>query len=339
MFGHVLWKRAPNDSWSVLAGKEGLSGTDDGIGDSARFATLGAITADRSGNFYVLDYQYADEGRGYCVIRRITPGGAVSMVSGNLLTKPGLERLIPAFPLGLAIDSRSNFYLTCGFDSTVWRLSAQSEATVIGGAALQEGSVDGLGSAARFVWPTAITVDAHDNLYVADGVTIRKGQLAGPPVITTQPQSQTVPPGSGVQFSVTFSGVPAPACQWYCNGAAISGATAPSLSIANAQPANAGQYTVIISNALGSATSSAAVLTVHTAAAPSSSGDGGGGGAIGAGFVGLLVALATMRTFAGKPWLRRTPKPPMGQSSASVAGTCPSVGSCFAFRKDPESWR
>jgi sugar lactone lactonase YvrE len=68
---HVVWKRTPDDQWSALAGKEGIAGTDEGTGDSARFGYLSAITADRDGNCYVLDTQFAGFNPDRCVIRRI----------------------------------------------------------------------------------------------------------------------------------------------------------------------------------------------------------------------------------------------------------------------------
>jgi hypothetical protein len=211
----------------------------------------------------------------------------VSTVTEDLLKIPGLEKLADGLGSRVAIDSHGVFYLAISSDHTVWRITAQGEAVVIGGATLQEGSADGLGNAARFVQPMAVAVDALDNLYVGDGgyrsPTIRKGQLAGPPTFAAQPQSLTATAGAEAQFSVTAVGVPAPTFQWYRNGAAVGGATGASLSIPNAQATNAGQYTVVISNALGSVTSSAAVLTVTTATAESSgSGGGGGGGAMGA---------------------------------------------------------
>jgi hypothetical protein len=305
---HVVWKRTPADQWSVLAGQPGMSGPDDGTGDRARFGYLDAITADRGGDFYVVDRQYLDGTPDSCVIRRITPGGAVSTVTENLLGKPGLDGLIDGYPPGIAIDSHGAFYLTHGSDLTVWRITTQGETAVIGGATLLEGSADGLGSAARFVRPTAIAVDAHDNLYVSDGgyrsPTIRKGQLAGPPAITAQPQSVTVAAGADVQFSVAASGVPAPTYQWHHDGTAIGGATGTSLSIPSAQPVNAGQYTVAVSNALGSVTSSAAMLTV-SAASPPPSGGGSGSGAMDAWFVGLLAVLAAARWAPGKIHPRR----------------------------------
>jgi hypothetical protein len=302
-FNHVVWKRTPDDQWSALAGKEGIAGADDGIGDSARFGNLSAITAARDGNYYVLDTQFAGFNPDRCVIRRITAGGAVSTVTEDLLKIPGLEKLADGYGSRIAIDSHGVFYLAISSDHMVWRITAQGEAVVIGGATLQEGSADGLGGAAQFVQPMAIAVDALDDLYVGDGgyrsPTIRKGQLAGPPTFTAQPQSVTVTAGAEAQFSVTANGVPAPTYQWLFNGAAISGSTGDTFSVPSAHAANAGQYTVIISNALGSVTSSAAMLTMSATANASSSG-GSGGGAMGAWFVGLLAVLVAARTLAGK---------------------------------------
>ncbi len=299
---HVIWKRTPDDQWSALAGQPGMSGPDDGTGDRARFGYVGAITSDRSGNFYVVDAQYAGTTLDSIVIRRITPGGAVSTVTENLLGIPGLEGLAAGYRPGIAVDSHGSFYLTEPSDCTVWRITAQGETAVIGGATLQADSADGLGTAARFVKPLAIAVDAQDNIYVSDGgdrsPTIRKGQLPGPPAITAQPQSVTVTAGTDVQFSVSASGAPAPTCQWYFNGAAIGGATGFTLGIPNAQPANAGQYTVVVSNALGSVASNAATLTVSPASTATSApgpAASGGGGAMSTWFFGLLAALAAAR--------------------------------------------
>ena len=82
------------------------------------------------------------------------------------------------------------------------------------------------------------------------------------PVITTQPQSQTVNAGASVTFTTAATG--SPAYQWQFNGAAVSGATNASYTIAGVQASNAGGYTVVASNTAGSVTSSAATLTVDT---------------------------------------------------------------------------
>src|SRR3954469_15188489 len=86
------------------------------------------------------------------------------------------------------------------------------------------------------------------------------------PTITAQPQSVTVTAGSAATFRVTATGAGTLAYQWQFNGQSIGGATAPSYTVASAQSANAGAYTVTVSNSAGSATSNAATLTVQAVA-------------------------------------------------------------------------
>lgn len=85
-----------------------------------------------------------------------------------------------------------------------------------------------------------------------------------PPVITAQPQSQTVNTGAPVTFSVTATGANL-TYQWRRNGAAIEGATGSSYTIANTALADAGTYDVVVTNPIDSVTSSGATLTVNVA--------------------------------------------------------------------------
>jgi len=82
------------------------------------------------------------------------------------------------------------------------------------------------------------------------------------PSISTQPQSQTVSPGSNVTFTVTASGTAPLAYQWLFNNTNIAGATTNFYVLANAQTTNAGNYSVVVTNIAGSITSSNAVLSV-----------------------------------------------------------------------------
>jgi hypothetical protein len=189
------------------------------------------------------------------------------------------------------------------------------------------GSGDGVGTAARLAGPTGLVVDAAGRLFIADtdNHTIRLAVTTAVPTIVTQPQSQTVSAGANVQFSVVCTGAPMPTYQWYFNGAVISGATGNALSLNSVQSTRAGDYTVMVSNLLGSVTSNKATLTVSTAStspSPAGGGGGGGGGATETWFVALLVAAAAAR------WGR-------ARRLIAYCRPSPSVGSCRAGSPDP----
>ena len=84
-----------------------------------------------------------------------------------------------------------------------------------------------------------------------------------PSAITTQPQNRTVTQGQNASFSVVASGTPPLNYQWACNGTALSGATSLTLTCTNVQTINAGSYTVVVTNSLGSVTSAVAALAVN----------------------------------------------------------------------------
>lgn len=125
----------------------------------------------------------------------------------------------------------------------------------------------------------------------SNGATLTVNQS---PSITTQPASLSATAGTSASFSVVASGTSPLTYQWAFGGANISGATSSTLSLSNVQAANAGSYTVMVTNAYGSTTSNTAVLTVNQPAPPPSGG-GGGGGAPSAWFLGILATLLGLR--------------------------------------------
>ena len=82
------------------------------------------------------------------------------------------------------------------------------------------------------------------------------------PVITTQPQPQSVAPGSPATFTVVAGGAPTLTYQWRKNSNNIIGATSATYNIPSASLGDQGFYSVIVSNGLGTATSTNAFLTV-----------------------------------------------------------------------------
>jgi len=88
------------------------------------------------------------------------------------------------------------------------------------------------------------------------------------PVITTQPTSTSVILGATATFTVGAYSTPSPAYQWLFNSNTIPGATGTTLTINNAQATNAGYYSVVITNIVGSTNSFSALLTVTPSTAP-----------------------------------------------------------------------
>lgn len=83
-----------------------------------------------------------------------------------------------------------------------------------------------------------------------------------PPTLVVQPQPQTADQDATVTFSVEASGTTPLSYQWFWNESALPGATSATLICSNIQPANAGYYSVVVTNAAGSVVSSPALLTV-----------------------------------------------------------------------------
>ena len=88
-------------------------------------------------------------------------------------------------PLGAAIDSAGNIYVSDADNGTIRKVTPAGVVTTLAGLAGSFGNVDGTGSAARFTRPAGIVADASGNLYVADTGqnVIRKVTPAG--VVTT----------------------------------------------------------------------------------------------------------------------------------------------------------
>ena len=106
------------------------------------------------------------------------------------------------------------------------------------------------------------------NATYADAADIERtfSFLAGglAPFITSAPLDQTATAGTSVTFLVSVIGSPSPAFQWQRNGVTI--ATDATLLLSNVALADAGRYTVLATNAAGTA-SAAASLVIQIAPA------------------------------------------------------------------------
>lgn len=88
-------------------------------------------------------------------------------------------------PTGVASDSSGNIYVADSHSNTIRKISSTGEVTTFAGAAGQFGSVDGVGTAARFRNPVGVATDVAGNVFIADfdNRAVRRVTAAG--VVTT----------------------------------------------------------------------------------------------------------------------------------------------------------
>ena len=148
---------------------------------------------------------------------------------------------------------------------------------------------------------------------------------AGLPVIRAQPSSRTIAIGGSATLSVVADGQDPLSYQWNFNGAPIAGATQSTYTISNASASVVGNYTVVITNSLGSVTSSASTINVAAASDVGRIINLSARAIAGAGDKTLIVGFAVSGGSGSKPLLIRGVGPTLANFSVSGYLVDPSV--------------
>jgi sugar lactone lactonase YvrE len=171
---------APGGAVTTLAGSR--PGSEDGIGAAGRFRSPQAIAVDGSGTVYVADTSNF-------TIRKVTPGGVVSTLAGLAGVSGSADGLGSTARFsdarGIAVDGAGTVYVADYSNHTIRRITAAGLVSTLAGAAGSGGSADGRGNAARFAFPTSITVNAAGTLFVSDAGNSTVRQVTGTGLVTT----------------------------------------------------------------------------------------------------------------------------------------------------------
>jgi sugar lactone lactonase YvrE len=158
----MIKKISPEGKITAFAGN-GEKGAKDGIGTAATFYLPEGLAVDRQGNLYVADC-YNN------MIRKITPGGMVSTLAGNIKkgSKDGKGKAASFLhPDGLAVDRSGNVYVADVGNNKIRKITPDGLVSTVAGTGTR-GVENGPANAASFYRPFGVTIDKTGNLYVAD---------------------------------------------------------------------------------------------------------------------------------------------------------------------------
>jgi NHL repeat len=147
---------------TTVAGNTDLINAIDGLGTNAFFDGLSYITSDGNGNLYSTEFG----GR----IRKIDANGDVTTLAGSSslgnAVGPGIDAKF-GNPVGIVFDKTTNLIYIADYSNHVIKsMDLQGNVNFVAGSI--QGFEDGNSTAARFWFPTGLTLDGKGNLIIAD---------------------------------------------------------------------------------------------------------------------------------------------------------------------------
>lgn len=166
---------------TVLAGT-GQQGGTDGAGQQASFLFTSGIAVTSGGTIYVTEAALSAR------VRKITPANVVSTISGGQPESGQVNGPLASArfwqPTGIVRDSAGNLFVADAYNRAIRKITPAGVVTTFAGGS-GFGYDDGTGTAARFILPYSIAIDASDNLYVADWESHTIRRITPGAVVTT----------------------------------------------------------------------------------------------------------------------------------------------------------
>ncbi len=179
------------------------------------------------------------------------PDAVSAIIPPSLITQPASRVVIEGDSVSFSVTAMGSTPFSFQWKKNKTIVPGATDATISLGAVAKADS----GSKYRCIVSNAAgtVLSSEALLHVTSGM----------PTLVVQPQSITVVEGSPATFSVGVRGAPPLTYRWQKNRTNISGATASSYTIPNVLLSDhRSSFRCIISNAVGTATSDAAILTV-----------------------------------------------------------------------------
>jgi len=191
----------------------------------------------------------------------------------NSTNKPSLVIVTTNSPLSISITNPvNNALFAAPAHITINASASDSDGTVTQVQFFQGTNILGVATGAPYnlAWTNvtsgtyALTARASDDQGLVSTSGVVPVVVDIPPSISLQPANQTVRQGSNAVFTVTATGTAPLSYRWLLNRTNfLAGATNATLTLTNVQLTNTGNYySVVVTNVVGSVTSSNAVLTV-----------------------------------------------------------------------------
>ena len=185
-------------------------------------------------------------------------GGSVTVEKPTITTQPAAQTVVSGASASFAVSATGTAPL-----SYQWKKNGVD----IPGATTSTYTTPATSSAdidSPLAYSVAVSNSAGTDTSTNASLTVTAAPVA--PAIDTQPAAQTVKAGQTATFSVTATGTAPLGYQWKKNGSPIDGATASSYTTPVTTSADHGaRFSVVLSNSVGTVTSSEASLTVGPA--------------------------------------------------------------------------
>jgi uncharacterized delta-60 repeat protein len=210
---------------------------------------------------------------------RLVVGGNFTMLGGQSRMNLGRLENLGAATQAVSVAGSTVRWTRGGTAPEVWRTTLEYSSNGLTWVSL------GAGTRAAGGWEwTGVSLPPGSTL-CAQGRVVAGGQsdwlveeCQGPPALRFQPENRTVPAGDTVTLAARAGGTPPLSYLWFRNGAPlmnqgqVTGADGATLALSPVSAADNGSYHLVVSNALGTATSAMATLTVIESFLPQQAG-------------------------------------------------------------------